>query len=145
MSVSKLSDTPVDLNFQPRLGSWTFSRGEPIPPSVADAQRNLTFVNAPLFSGQINNNCNIPAYRFIHTTDHEQIFIFVNGSTLCNELVNVHAGYGVVFAPVQWFHPISNRLEQDGYPQTKNCAEIHAILAALSLRMWTGEGSRRLL
>lgn len=137
MSVSKYSDTPVDLNFRPRPRSWTFSSGEPISPqaSVADAQCDFTpptvntFVNAPLFSIQINNSCNIPAHHFIHTTDHEQMFIFVDGSLLYNKLVNVRAGYGVVFTPIQWFHPIPSCLEQGGFPQTKNRAELPAVLA----------------
>ena len=44
------------------------------------------------------------------------MLIFVRGSLLGNGLANARAGHAVVFAPVQWFHPIStsNRLEQDG-------------------------------
>ena len=149
MSLSKLSDTPVDLNFRHRPRSWTFSRGQPIPHAVADAQRIFT-PSAPsskpteLFSVQINN-CSIPAYRFVRTTDSEQMLMFVDGSSLGNGLANARAGYAVVFAPVQWFHPISNRLEQDGHPQTSNRAELRAVLAALGLRMWIGEGFKKIV
>ena len=34
MSLSKLSDTPVDLNLRRRPLSWTFSRTEPIPHAI---------------------------------------------------------------------------------------------------------------
>jgi len=117
MSLSKLSDTPVDLNFRNRPRSWTFSRGQPIPHAVADAQRVFT-PPAPLskptelFSVQINN-CSIPAYRFIRTTDSEQMLMFVDGSSLGNGLSNARAGYAVVFAPSNGFTPsltVSNKM-----------------------------------
>ena len=40
---------------------------------------------------------------------------------------------------------ISNRLEQDGHPQTSNRAEFRAVLASLTLRYWAGEGFSRIV
>jgi ribonuclease HI len=73
------------------------------------------------------------------------MLMFVDGSTLGNGLATARAGYAVVFAPVQWFFPISSRLEQDGHPQTSNRAELRAVLAALGLRAWIGEGFKKII
>ena len=148
MSLSKLSDTPVALDFQ-YSPTGIFYRARPIPHAVADAHRVFTPptpLSKPteLFSVQINN-CTVPGYRFICTTDREQMLMFVDGSTLGNGLATARAGYAVVFAPVQWFSPISSRLEQDGHPQTSNRAELRAVLAALGLRAWIGEGFKKII
>ena len=45
----------------------------------------------------------------------------------------------VVFAPIQRFHPTSNRLKKEGNPQTNNLAELRVVLGALRLR-WIEEG-----
>ena len=71
--------------------------------------------------------------------------MFVDGSALDNGSPNARAGFGVVFAPLVWFSPISRRLEQDGHPQTSNRAELRAALASLSLRFWAGEGFSRIV
>ncbi|KIM36951.1 hypothetical protein M413DRAFT_448855 [Hebeloma cylindrosporum] len=76
----------------------------------------------------------------MRTTDVNQMLMFVDGSSLNKGTPNARAGYAVVFAPVQWFRPISSRLEQGGNPQTSNRAELRAVLAALSLRLWWSEG-----
>jgi len=91
------------------------------------------------------NNCSVRGYRFIRTTDPEQMLMFVDGSSLGNGSPAARAGYGVVFSPVQWFYPISSRLEQDGHPQTSNRAELRAVLAALGLRIWIGEGFKKIV
>jgi len=149
MSLPKLSDTPVDLNYYPAwTGTLSLGNFKPIPPAIADAQRvfapTSSLKPAELFSVQMNN-CSLPGYRFIRTTDPEQMLMFVDGSSLGNGSPTARAGYGVVFAPVQWFYPISNRLEQDGNPQTNNRAELRAVLAALGLRSWIGEGFKKIV
>jgi len=149
MALSKLSVTPVALDLPYRPPTGEFFLAQPIPPAVADAQCVFTPPSplsqpTELFSVQINNG-KVPAYRFIHTTYREQMLMFVDGSSLGNGLPTARAGYGVVFAPVQWFFPISSRLEQDGHPQTSNRAELCAVLAALSLRIWIGEGFKKIV
>jgi len=149
MSRSKLSDAPVSLDFPYHPPTGTFSRAQPIPHGVADAHRvftppTLSSKPIDLFSVQINS-CTIPAYRFIRTTDHEQMLMFVDGSSLGNGRPTARAGYAVIFAPVQWFPPISGRLEQDGHPQTSCRAELRAVLAALGLRWWIGEGFKKIV
>ena len=71
--------------------------------------------------------------------------MFVDGSALNNGSPNAQAGYGIVFTPLKWFSPISRHLEQDGHPQTSNCAELHAVLASLTLQFWAGEGFSRIV
>lgn len=73
--------------------------------------------------------------------------MFVDGSSLGNGLglVNAHAGYAVVFSPVQWFRPIYNCLEQDGYPQTSNRAELRDVLDVLGLPVWIGKGFKKIV
>ena len=73
------------------------------------------------------------------------MLIFVDGSSLNNGTPAARASHGVVFAPLQWFSPISNRLEQDGNTQTSNRAELRAVLAPFTLRFWSGEGFSRIV
>ena len=120
----------------------------PIPPDIADAIR--IFVQDPttkpsdLYSVQLNR-CSLPGYRFVRSTNPAEMLIFVDGSALNNGSQNARAGYGVVFAPLEWSLPISDRLEQDGHPQTSNRAELRAVLASLSIRFWAGEGFSRIV
>jgi len=151
MSLSKLSDTLVDLNYYPADWTWPLSFGnfKPITSAIADSQRVFRPPSASskpteLFSVQMNN-CSVRGYRFIRTTDPKEMLMFVDGSSLGNGSPTARAGYGVVFAPVQWFHPISDRLEQDGNKQTSNRAELRAVIGALGLRSWIGEGFKRIV
>lgn len=73
------------------------------------------------------------------------MLIFVGGSSVGNESPTARAGFGVVFAPLQWHPPTSERLEQDGNAQTKNRAELRAVLAALGSRWWFGEGFKKIV
>ena len=123
----------------------------PIAPDVADARRifrplaDQTIIKpSDLYSVQ-KNRCSIPGYRFVRSTNPTEMLMFVDGSALNNGSQNARAGYGVVFAPLEWFAPISNRLEQDGHPQTSNRAELRAVLASLTLRHWAGEGFSRIV
>jgi ribonuclease HI len=91
------------------------------------------------------NSCSVPGYRFVRYTNPSEMLMFIDGSALGNGSPTSQAGYGVVFAPLEWFSPISNRLEQDGKPQTSNRAELRAVLASLTLRYWAGEGFSRIV
>ena len=142
MPLSKLSETPIGP--MPSLYSVLTRRlFTPIPNVSADAQRMFipptpSSMPIKLFSVQVNG-FRLPSYRFIRKTDHEQMLIFVGGSSVGNESPTARAGFGVVFAPLQWHPPTSERLEQDGNAQTKNRAELRAVLAALGSRWWFGE------
>ena len=148
MCFSKLSETPI-RPIGPLDSVFTSSFPTAIPNATADAQRIFipptpSSTPAELFSVQINK-CSIRGYRFIRNTDHKQMLMFVDGSSLGNESPTARAGFGVVFAPLQWHLPISNRLEQDGNAQTSNRAELRAVLAALGLRWWFGEGFNKIV
>ena len=121
----------------------------PIAPDVADANRIFLFPDptikpSDLYKVQLNQ-CSIPGYRFVRSTNPAEMLMFVDGSALNNGSPNARAGYGVVFAPLEWFSPISSPLEQDGHPQTSNRAELRAVLASLTLRFWAGEGFSRIV
>ena len=121
----------------------------PIAPDVADANRIFLFPDptmkpSDLYNVQLNR-CTIPGYRFVRSTNINEMLMFVDGSALDNGSPDARAGYGVVFAPLEWYSPISARLEQDGNPQTSNRAELRAVLAALTLRFWAGEGFSRIV
>ncbi|KIM38253.1 hypothetical protein M413DRAFT_30372 [Hebeloma cylindrosporum] len=148
MSLPKLSDTPVNLSSKYRPPTQ-FSFGKPIPHADADAQRIFTPPSplskpTDLFSVKMNT-CSVPGYRFVRNADPQQMLMFVDGSSRGNGSSTARAGYAVVFAPVQWFYPISSPLEQDGNPQTSNRAELRAVLASLRLRMWIGEGFKKVV
>ena len=81
----------------------------------------------------------------MRSSNNAEMLMFVDGSALNNGSPDARAGYGVVFAPLEWFSPISRRLEQDGNPQTSNRAELRAVLASLTLRFWAGEGFSRIV
>ena len=150
----KLSTQTINLSSPPAisiLGKGYFGWQDllPIAPDVADANRifippNPTSRPSDLYSAKVNL-CNIPGYRFVRFTNPSEMLMFVDGSALNNGLPIARAGYGVVFAPLQWASPISNRLEQDGHPQTSNRAELRAVLASLTLRFWAGEGFSRIV
>jgi len=121
----------------------------PIAPDVADANRIFLFPDpttkpSELYEVQLNT-CTIPGYRFVRSTNPAEMLMFVDGSSLNNGSPDARAGFGVVFAPLDWFSPISRRLEQDGNPQTSNRAELRAVLASLTLRFWAGEGYSRIV
>jgi len=145
-----LSKAPIDLDdYYYWTGTPSVGGFQPIHPAVADAQCTFAThwetVPSDLFSVQINNCTKAPGYRFVRTTYPKQMLIFVDGSSLGNGSPAARAGYGVVYAPVEWTHPISGRLEQDGNPQTNNRAELRAALAALGLRPWIEEGFTKIV
>ncbi|KIM45696.1 hypothetical protein M413DRAFT_24840 [Hebeloma cylindrosporum] len=148
MAIPKLSEMPIGpTNYQPWEG--TVIPPTPIPNDAADAQRTFTpptpsSTPNELFSVQINN-CSVRGYRFVRKTDPEQMLMFVDGSSLGNGSPTARAGFGVVSAPLEWYQPLSKRLEQDGNAQTNNRAELRAVLAALGLRWWYGEGFKKVV
>ena len=121
----------------------------PISPDVADANRiflsrDPTTKPSDLYKVQINR-ASVPGYRFVRSTNPNEMLMFVDGSALNNGSPDARAGFAVVFAPLEWYSPISRRLEQDGNPQTSNRAELRAVLASLTLRNWAGEGFSRIV
>lgn len=86
--------------------------------------------------------------RYIHRNDPQKVLIFTDGACLNNGKENPRAGWGLVDGPGFTGQPIrtaSGRLEEKG-PfgdpgiQSSNRAELRAVIAALRLRHWTGEG-----
>ncbi|KAF8801233.1 ribonuclease H-like protein [Phlegmacium glaucopus] len=148
----RLSTQTINLSPFPTISTLVYMGWRdllPIAPDAADTNRifippNPTSRPSDLYSAKLNL-CNIPGYRFVRSTDPSEMLMFVDGSALGNGLPTARAGYGVVFAPLQWFSPISDRLEQDGNPQTSNRAELRAVLASLTLRFWAGEGFPRIV
>lgn len=126
-----------------------FQKLPSIAPAVADANRIFVIPDSTIRPSDLynvrRNRCSVPGYRFVRSTDPAEMLMFIDGSSLNNGSPNARAGYGVVFAPLEWFSPISARLEQDGNPQTSNRAELRAVLASLALRYWAGEGFTRIV
>ncbi|KAF8621263.1 hypothetical protein AX15_007923 [Amanita polypyramis BW_CC] len=82
----------------------------------------------------------IPMYRFIRKTNKYQMLVFVDGACAANGLPNARAGWAVSLGPQI---VVKGRLEPDDEgqePQTNNRAELRAVLVALILRHWRGEG-----
>ncbi|KAF7945200.1 hypothetical protein EAE96_009979 [Botrytis aclada] len=82
-----------------------------------------------------------PAHRFIRNTNPREILIFADGSCLSNGLDGSRAGCGFVISP---HYKFGFRLENSGptgepHPQTSNCAELRAVVAALEYRVWQGD------
>ena len=122
----------------------------PIASEVADANRIFAppYPTSPndLYIATKLNSYKILGYRYVRSTNSTEMLIFVDGSAFNNGSPSSRAGYGIVFAPT-WSSKstFSNRLEQDGNPQTSNRAELRAVLAALTLRSWGKEGFSRIV
>ncbi|KAI1180233.1 ribonuclease H-like protein [Nemania sp. FL0916] len=86
--------------------------------------------------------------RSVHRDDRRKLLIFTDGACLDNGRPDPKAGWAIVDGPDPAGGPgrtVSARLENKG-PfgdpgiQTSNRAELRAVLAALRIRHWTGEG-----
>ncbi|GAP93144.1 putative RNase h domain protein [Rosellinia necatrix] len=86
--------------------------------------------------------------RYIHRDNSQKVLLFTDGACLNNGQANPKAGWAVVHSPS---HPgwsvgmASDRLESKGPfgdpgMQTSNRAELRAVIVALRLRHWVGEG-----
>ncbi|KAI0442770.1 ribonuclease H-like protein [Xylaria telfairii] len=86
--------------------------------------------------------------RYIHRNDPQKVLIFTDGACLNNGKANPKAGWGLVDGPGFPGQPprtAYGRLEEkgpfgDSGIQSSNRAELRAVIAALRLRHWTGEG-----
>jgi len=90
------------------------------------------------------NRCSVPALRYIRNGDYETMLMFVDGATSNNGEDSASVGFGVVFRAQG---NIAGRLERPpaGSAQTSNRAEIRAVLCALQLRYWPGEGFHKII
>ncbi|KAF2969163.1 hypothetical protein GQX73_g4407 [Xylaria multiplex] len=86
--------------------------------------------------------------RYIHCNDAQKVLIFTDGACLNNGQANPKAGWALVHGPGFTGMPAliaSGRLEDKGpfgdpSIQSSNRAELRAVIAALRMRHWTGEG-----
>ncbi|KAI0466992.1 ribonuclease H-like protein [Xylaria cf. heliscus] len=86
--------------------------------------------------------------RYIHRDDPRKVLIFTDGACLNNGKANPKAGWALVHGPGFTGQPpliASGRLENkgpfgDASIQSSNRAELRAVIAALRLRHWPGEG-----
>ncbi|KAI0846355.1 ribonuclease H-like protein [Daldinia vernicosa] len=86
-------------------------------------------------------------YRYINRNDPQAVLIFTDGACLDNGQPNPKAGWAIVHGQKPTGVPltISGRLESKG-PfgdegiQSSNRAELRAVITALRLRHWPGEG-----
>jgi ribonuclease HI len=94
------------------------------------------------------NACSVPAPRWVHTDSMGKVslLVFTDGAAPNNGRADVRAGCGVVFRP-DGKSSISFPLERskDGHAPTSNRAELRAVIAALKLRYWPGEGFDRIV
>ncbi|KAI1305466.1 ribonuclease H-like protein [Xylaria venustula] len=86
--------------------------------------------------------------RYIHRSNARCVLIFTDGACLNNGQANPKAGWALVHGPALAGQPAlvaSGRLEDkgpfgDSGIQSSNRAELRAVIAALRLRHWSGEG-----
>jgi ribonuclease HI len=138
-SLPVLPPPPWLINFRMQVGppitATPNSRRYPAPPD----QSPLT-----IFKPMINA-CTVPAPRWIHVDDAglATVLIFTDGAALNNGQPNASAGYGIVLTPGPT-RGLSFRLNVEDYPPTSNRAEMMAVINALLLRVWLGEGFARI-
>jgi ribonuclease HI len=91
------------------------------------------------------NASTIPAPRWVHIGDGGKaaILIFTDGAALNNGQPDARAGCGIVFDPSK--NGVSFRLGPQYYPATSNRAEMLAVINALLVRFWMGEGFGRIV
>ncbi|KAK1834756.1 hypothetical protein QBC39DRAFT_342776 [Podospora conica] len=82
------------------------------------------------------------AARFLHHKDQSSILLYTDGACLNNGHYNPSGGWAVAYGPG---NTVSGRLEANGpfgheYEATSNRAELRAVIAALRLSDWRGEG-----
>lgn len=94
------------------------------------------------------NACTVPAPRWVHKDDTGKVsvLIFTDGAAANNGRSNVRAGCSVVFRP-DGQGSLSFPLErsQEGHAPTSKRAELRAVIAALRIRYWPGEGFGRIV
>ncbi|TFK38675.1 ribonuclease H-like domain-containing protein [Crucibulum laeve] len=98
-----------------------------------------------LFKPMINA-CTIPELRYIRIDrdGKPSVLLFTDGAALDNGRETVRAGCGVVIVPFS--DGLSFPLERvNDEPLTSNRGELRAAVEALRLRVWTGEGFKKIV
>jgi len=92
------------------------------------------------------NACSVLAPRWVHvgTEGKPAILIFTDGAAINNGRPDARAGCGVV---VDSLSPngVSFRMDPKYHPATSNRAEMLAVIVALTMRVWKGEGFGRIV
>lgn len=124
-----------------------------VGPPIIDGPAKRRFVAQPdtdpfnLFKPTMNA-CSFRAPRWVHTDNaaRASVLIFTDGAAPNNGQANVRAGCGVVFRP-DGKATVSFPLEEsrEGHAPTSNRAELRAVVAALRMRYWAGEGFSRVV
>lgn len=146
-------DTRLDsLPQMPRPSDWPQCLWSRVRPPILDAANKRVFATREgthpltIFTPAVNLNT-IPSARWIHTDNEGKasVFVFTDGAAPGNGQPGSRGGCGIVFSPL---HPgISIPLERapDGSEPTSNRAELRAVLSAVEMRVWHGEGFDRLV
>jgi ribonuclease HI len=123
-----------------------------VGPPILGASRKRLFVTndgarpGDIFKAAINYN-SIPNARWVYIDKERKssVLVFTDGAALGSGKPGARGGCGIVFGP---FHPgISFPLERasDDSDPTSNRAELRAVLGAVTMRVWYGEGFSRLV
>lgn len=130
------------LPHMPRVNDWRY-RGSPIQGTPSNRRFPNPYDVHPLalFTPAVNG-CSAPAARWVHTDNEGKasLLIFTDGSALGNGQAGARAGCGVVYSPLGTGMSFPLERSPDGSPPTSNRAELRAVLAAIELRYWPGEG-----
>ncbi|KAF8466762.1 ribonuclease H-like domain-containing protein, partial [Kalaharituber pfeilii] len=86
------------------------------------------------------NTCTVPGYRFIRKNDQRQMLMFCDGACSNNGKAQARGGCGVALTCKDAGGGVDIPLEDNGTDQTSNRAELRAVILALGLRAWYGEG-----
>jgi ribonuclease HI len=144
-------DSRLDsLPHVPRPEVWKFAKqiGPPIQNAASKRRFVTQYGSHPLdiFTPAVHSGT-VPAARWIYTDNEAKpsVYIFTDGASPGNGQPGVRAGCGIVYSPLQ--PGISFPLEHspDGYAPTSNRAELRAVIGALTMRYWPGEGFFRLV
>lgn len=148
MASQKLIDQPTPHHELDRFETETitFRRGPSITPGAAQARRrfNPTPGDAKpidLFTVR-QNACTSKGYRFIRKDDNTQMLMFVGGAVIGDP---PKGGCAVVLTNGEEGVPVKQALENLAPAHTADRAALRAVLLALELRWWTGEGFKKIV
>jgi ribonuclease HI len=89
----------------------------------------------------------LPAARWIYTDNEAKpsVFIFTDGASPGNGQPGARAGCGIVYSLLQPGMSFPLERAPDGSEPTSNRAESRAVIGALTMRFWPGEGFFKLV